>query len=65
VSEGGEHFEVVCPHCRKEFVGELLIGDAGRQRGFKCPHCKLFVPRERAQAEDEVPAPPLAPRRSL
>jgi phage FluMu protein Com len=42
-------FEVVCPHCKKEFEAELLVssGTAG-PRGFKCPHCRLFVPFERA-----------------
>ena len=42
---------VVCPHCKKEFDGELLVssGTAG-PRGFKCPHCRLFVPLERANA---------------
>ena len=49
----GERYSVTCPHCRKSFVGELLEGDAQRYRGFKCPHCKLFVPAERA---DETPA---------
>src|SRR5438270_6606267 len=42
-----EH-EVVCPHCKKPFIGEMLPGSAERYRGFKCPHCKLFVPAERA-----------------
>ena len=49
----GERYSVTCPHCRKAFVGELLTGDAQRYHGFKCPHCKLFVPAERA---DETPA---------
>ena len=42
-------YEVVCPHCKKEFEAELLVssGTAG-PRGFKCPHCRLFVPFERA-----------------
>ena len=40
--------EVVCPHCKKPFTAELLPGSAERYRGFKCPHCKLFVPAERA-----------------
>jgi tRNA(Ile2) C34 agmatinyltransferase TiaS len=42
-------YEVVCPHCRKTFEAELLSssGTAG-PRGFKCPHCRLFVPYERA-----------------
>jgi len=44
-----EH-QVVCPHCRKEFAGELLeSSDAGGPRGYKCPHCRLFVPVERAE----------------
>ena len=37
---------VVCPHCGKEFEAELLFGAASR--GFKCPHCRLFVPADRA-----------------
>jgi hypothetical protein len=33
-------------------------GAAERYRGFKCPHCKLFVPYERADEQDLVePAP--------
>jgi len=42
-------YELTCPHCRREFSGRLLLGDAERYRGFKCPHCRLFVPWERAQ----------------
>jgi len=40
--------EVVCPHCKKTFTAELIAGDTERHRGFKCPHCKLFVPEDRA-----------------
>ena len=40
--------EIVCPHCKKSFRADLLEGDAERYRGFKCPHCRLFVPAERA-----------------
>jgi hypothetical protein len=43
-----EQYEVTCPHCRKHFEAELIAGSAGRLRGFKCPHCRLFVPLERA-----------------
>jgi DNA-directed RNA polymerase subunit RPC12/RpoP len=44
---------VLCPHCHKEFEGELLVASgASGSRGFKCPHCRLFVPLERANAED-------------
>ncbi|MGH3001378.1 MAG: hypothetical protein ACRDM1_01700 [Gaiellaceae bacterium] len=39
--------EVVCPHCKKTFTAELMAGNAERYRGFKCPHCKLFVPATR------------------
>ena len=45
----GESFEVACPHCRKRFAAELLEGAAQRYRGFKCPHCKLFVPAARVE----------------
>ena len=42
-------FEVKCPHCHKTFDEEPLEGGrADRYRGFKCPHCKLFVPLRRA-----------------
>ena len=43
-------YEVVCPHCKKPFRGELVGGDDQRQ-GFKCPHCRLYVPYERAETE--------------
>jgi DNA-directed RNA polymerase subunit RPC12/RpoP len=48
----GAPFEVVCPHCKKPFEAELIAGPAERYTGFKCPHCRLFVPYERA---DETP----------
>ncbi len=44
-------YDVVCPHCKKPFEGELLAA-ATRRRGFKCPHCRLFVPFERADDGD-------------
>jgi DNA-directed RNA polymerase subunit RPC12/RpoP len=40
-------FEVECPHCHKVFTAELIEGSAARYRGFKCPHCRLFVPAAR------------------
>ena len=40
-------YEVVCPHCKKSFQSALLGGKDARHRGFKCPHCRLFVPYER------------------
>jgi phage FluMu protein Com len=46
---GQQSFEVECPHCHKSFDAEPMAGGrAARYRGFKCPHCKLFVPLERA-----------------
>ena len=46
---GQQSFEVECPHCHKTFDAEPMPGGgAARYRGFKCPHCKLFVPLERA-----------------
>jgi DNA-directed RNA polymerase subunit RPC12/RpoP len=39
--------EVVCPHCKKTFSADLMAGSAERYRGFKCPHCRLFVPAAR------------------
>ena len=53
-----DEYDVRCPHCKKQFAGELLAGTAARYRGFKCPHCKLFVPYERAAEETEITAPP-------
>jgi DNA-directed RNA polymerase subunit RPC12/RpoP len=47
-------YEVVCPHCHKQFEGELLSGDSDRHRGFKCPHCRLFVAYARAEEQDRV-----------
>jgi DNA-directed RNA polymerase subunit RPC12/RpoP len=38
---------ILCPHCKKTFAGELLA-EGSRHEGFKCPHCRLFVPAERA-----------------
>jgi DNA-directed RNA polymerase subunit RPC12/RpoP len=42
-------YEVTCPHCSKRFEAQLLVASsAPGPRGFKCPHCRLFVPLERA-----------------
>jgi transposase-like protein len=43
-----EH-SLVCPHCNKAFRAKLMAGAAARYSGFKCPHCRLFVPRERVE----------------
>lgn len=46
MSEATEQ-QVTCPHCKKTFTATLIAGAAERYRGFKCPHCKLFVPAAR------------------
>jgi hypothetical protein len=44
-----QNFQVECPHCHKGFAAQAIDGGrAARYRGFKCPHCKLFVPLLRA-----------------
>ena len=55
-AEGHEHVavEIVCPHCKKPFSGELIEGSAERYRGFKCPNCRLFVPAERTDEADSA-----------
>jgi hypothetical protein len=45
--EPGEGAQIVCPHCKKTFTAPLITGGAERYRGFKCPHCRLFVPAAR------------------
>ncbi len=47
-------YEVVCPHCGKDFEQQPLTGGSQRHQGFKCPHCRLFVAYDRA--EDAAPA---------
>jgi DNA-directed RNA polymerase subunit RPC12/RpoP len=48
VATGSTH-ELECPHCGKAFEAELMAGGVERHRGYKCPHCKLFVPESRAE----------------
>ena len=43
-----ETLEVTCPHCHKAFEPSPLRRPTARHRGYKCPHCRLFVPIERA-----------------
>ena len=49
-----DQHDVTCPHCRKPFSAELIAGATARHRGFKCPHCRLFVPLTRAT--EQAPA---------
>src|SRR4029078_13141971 len=61
---GGEEEQTVegeCPHSQKPFAGEPIEGGrAARYLGFKCPHCKLFVPLQRATAPALSRAPAAA-----
>jgi endogenous inhibitor of DNA gyrase (YacG/DUF329 family) len=45
-------YDVECPHCHKHFQAEPMSGSAARYAGFKCPHCKLFVPWERIDEQE-------------
>ena len=46
-----------CPHCGKEFEPELMTSvSAHAPEGFKCPHCRLFVPADRATPVADEPA---------
>ena len=47
-------YKVKCPHCNKSFEGEPTSGAAARYSGFKCPHCRLFVPYERVEGNDRM-----------
>ena len=40
---------MTCPHCHKEFSAPVL--GEGAHRGYKCPHCRLFVPYERVEEQ--------------
>jgi hypothetical protein len=53
----GDTIDVVCPHCKKPFRGELIPGAAARYEGFKCPHCRLFVPYARVGGPAEPRTP--------
>jgi phage FluMu protein Com len=50
-------YDVTCPHCNKPFREELLTGPAERYHGFKCPHCRLFVPFERIEPAEATESP--------
>ena len=45
----GNDTEVTCPHCHTPFAPAALARPSARSRGSKCPHCRLFVPLERAE----------------
>jgi len=45
----------VCPHCSKSFSADLL-GPKTERAGYKCPHCRLFVPVARAEDAERANA---------
>jgi phage FluMu protein Com len=51
-ASSGSAIEATCPHCHKPFTPDPLPRPSARHRGFKCPHCRLFVPLERASEAD-------------
>ena len=55
--EHGAGLAVECPHCHKRFTAQLIEGSAARYRGFKCPHCRLFVPAAHGETPDLSPEP--------
>jgi DNA-directed RNA polymerase subunit RPC12/RpoP len=54
LTEDRGSFVITCPHCKKTFNGQLIDGAAERYRGYKCPHCKLFVPAERVESDEDA-----------
>ena len=46
-----------CPHCKKAFKGELIEGVTPANRGFKCPHCRLFALMDRVEPQSPPPTP--------
>jgi DNA-directed RNA polymerase subunit RPC12/RpoP len=40
--------ELTCAHCHKTFRADVL-GPNTELAGVKCPHCRLFMPLERAE----------------
>jgi DNA-directed RNA polymerase subunit RPC12/RpoP len=52
-----DELDVVCVHCRKPFRSEILAPNT-EQAGFKCPHCRLYMPLDRAETDDAGPATP-------
>jgi hypothetical protein len=46
---------VICVHCGKPFRAEVLSPQT-EQAGVKCPHCKLFMPLERVETDEDAAA---------
>ena len=46
---------LICVHCGKPFRAEVLSPET-EQAGVKCPHCKLFMPLERVETDEDAAA---------
>ena len=44
---------VTCAHCKKSFTPRV-VAENTRHAGYKCPHCKLYMPVARAVAAAAV-----------
>jgi DNA-directed RNA polymerase subunit RPC12/RpoP len=51
MAKGSTADEMVCVHCGKPFRSEVLAPDT-EHAGFKCPHCRLYMPLERVEEND-------------
>jgi phage FluMu protein Com len=45
--------DVICVHCGKAFRAEVLSPQT-EQAGVKCPHCRLFMPLERVEPDENA-----------
>jgi hypothetical protein len=43
----------ICVHCGKPFRAEVL-SPGTKQAGVKCPHCRLFMPLERVDSDENA-----------
>jgi hypothetical protein len=47
--------DVSCVHCGKPFRAEVLSPES-EQAGVKCPHCRLFMPLQRVEPDENAAA---------
>jgi phage FluMu protein Com len=45
--------DVICVHCGKPFRAEVL-SPRTEHAGVKCPHCRLFMPLERVEPDENA-----------
>jgi hypothetical protein len=51
MAQAAPDHDVTCVHCGKPFRAEILSPET-EQAGVKCPHCRLFMPLERAEPDE-------------